>query len=87
MDKAFFESLPEDDQTAIRESADEAGKYCTDSIIAATEAKKQIFIDAGCEIIETDISEWQKALDGFLEAKYPDLVPYAEMIAQADPAK
>lgn len=41
---------------------------------------------AGCEFIQTDVSAWQEALDGFLEEKYPDLVPYADAIKAADPA-
>jgi tripartite ATP-independent transporter DctP family solute receptor len=87
MDSNFFNSLPADYQDALRTSAEDAGKYCTDAVINNAEADKQKFVDAGCEIIETDVSEWQAALDGFLEAKYPSLVEYAQMIADADPAK
>lgn len=86
MNAEFFNSLPESYQATIREAAKEAGILCTDLIIEQTEEKKQVFVDAGCEIIEIDLDEWQAALDGFLEEKYPDLVPYAEMIAEADPA-
>ena len=43
--------------------------------------------DAGLEFIETDTSLWQKALDGFLEEKYPDLTEIAQNIKNADPAK
>ena len=86
MDGSFFSSLPAEYQEAIRSAADEASRYCTDAIIEQTEEKKQLFVDAGCEIIQVDLAEWQAALDGFLEEKYPDLLPYAEMIAEADPA-
>ena len=86
MDKAYFESLPETYQTIIQDAAVEAGKYCTDEVLKATEDVRAEIEDAGCEFIETDVSLWQKALDGFLEAKYPDLVPYANAIKAADPA-
>ena len=87
MDANFFNSLPADYQDALRTSAQDAGKFCTDAVISNAAADKQKFVDAGCEIIETDVSEWQAALDGFLAAKYPALVKYAQMIADADPAK
>jgi tripartite ATP-independent periplasmic transporter solute receptor, DctP family len=87
MDSNFFNSLPADYQDALRTAAQDAGKFCTDSVISNAAADKQKFVDAGCEILETDVSEWQAALDGFLQAKYPALVEYAQMIADADPAK
>lgn len=87
MDKAFFESMPAEYQTALEESAMEAGKLCTDLIVADAENAKQTFVDAGCEIFEVDLAEWQAAMDGFLEANYPDLVDYYNMILDADPAK
>ncbi len=85
-DETYFNNLPEEYQTAIAEAADEATKYLTDLAIELTEEKKQVFVDAGCTIIETDISEWMDAMDGFLEEKYPYLMEYAELIAAADPA-
>lgn len=87
MDKAFFESMPEEYQTALEESAMEAGKLCTDLIVADAENAKQVFVDAGCEIFEVDLAEWQAAMDGFLEANFPNLVDYYNMILDADPAK
>ncbi len=87
MDGKFFNSLPESYQATIREAAAEASITCTDLVIKQTAEKKQVFVDAGCEIITIDLAEWQKALEGFLEAKYPDLVAYADMIKAADPAK
>lgn len=85
MDSNFFNSLPADYQTVIEDAAAKASVFCTDAIVAQTEEKKQVFVDSGCEIIEVDLAEWQEALDGFLEEKYPDLVSYAEMIMAADP--
>ena len=32
----------------------EASEYCTNAIIDQTEEKKQLFVDAGCEIIQVD---------------------------------
>lgn len=86
MDKAYFESLPAEYQTIIQEAAVEAGKYCTDLVLQATEEIRPEVEAAGCEFIQTDVSAWQEALDGFLEEKYPDLVPYADAIKAADPA-
>lgn len=85
MDKAFFESMPAEYQTAIEEAALEAGKLCTDLIVANAEDAKQTFVDAGCEIYEVDLTEWQVAMEGFLEANYPNLVEYYDMILAAAP--
>ncbi len=85
MDKAFFESLPEEYQTIIRDAAMEAGKFCTDQVLKATE-EVRAELEQTCEFIQTDVSAWQDALDGFLEEKYPDLVSYADQIRAADPA-
>lgn len=87
MDKAFFESLPAEYQTLIENTAAEVGKIATEQIIASAEEAKQVFVDAGCEIIEVDIDEWRGAMDGFLEEKYPALVEYYNMIVDAAPAK
>ena len=86
MDKAYFESLPAEYQTIIEEAAVEAGKYCTDLVLEATDEVREEVEAAGCEFIETDVTAWQEALDGFLEEKYPDLVSYADAIKAADPA-
>lgn len=86
MDTNFFNSLPADYQEAIQNAAAEASVYCTNAIEELSAEKKQIFVDAGCEIIEVDLAEWQAALDGFLEAKYPALVEYVDMIKSVDPA-
>lgn len=85
MDKNYFESLPEEYQTIIRDAADEAGKYCTELVLEATESVRPEIEAVGCEFIETDVTLWQEALDGFLEEKYPDLVSYADQIKAADP--
>lgn len=85
MDKNFFESMPVEYQTAIEEAAAEAGKLCTDEVIEAAETAKQTFVDAGCEITEVDLGEWQAAMDGFLEENYPNLVKYYDMIVAAAP--
>lgn len=87
MDQNFFDSLPAEYQAAIEEAAAKASLICTDLVIEQNEEKKQVFVDAGCEIIETDITEWQEALDGFIETKYPYLLDYYNMILEADPAK
>ncbi|WP_293008401.1 MULTISPECIES: TRAP transporter substrate-binding protein [unclassified Oscillibacter] len=86
MDKNYFASLPAEYQTIIQEASVEAGKYCTDLVMDATESVRPEVEAAGCEFIDTDVSLWQQALDGFLEAKYPDLVSYADAIKAADPA-
>ena len=85
-DKAYFESLPTEYQTIIQEAAVEAGKYCTDLVLEANETVRAEVESAGCEFIETDVSLWQDALDGFLEEKYPDLASYADQIKAADPS-
>ncbi len=87
MDQKFFDSLPEEFQTAIEESAVEAGEICTDLVEESAVTSKQVFIDAGVEILDVDFAEWQEAMDGFLEANYPELIKYYDMIQSVDPAK
>lgn len=86
LDTNFFNGLPEEYQTALREAADEASSILTDLAVDMAAEKKQVFVDADCEIIEPDITEWQAAVDGFLAEKYPYLTEYADMITAADPA-
>lgn len=54
MDGTFFSSLPAEYQEVIRSAVAEASEYCTNAIIDQTEEKKQLFVDAGCEIIQVD---------------------------------
>lgn len=85
MDQAFFDSMPAEYQAAIEEAAMEAGKLCTDLIVENADVAKQAFVDQGCKIYEVDIAEWQAAMDGFLEANFPNLVEYYDMILAAAP--
>ncbi|MBQ6293846.1 MAG: TRAP transporter substrate-binding protein [Lachnospiraceae bacterium] len=86
-DKTYFNNLPAEYQKALREAAEEACKYLTDLAIEQTAEKKQVFVDAGCEIIETDVSQWMAAMDGFFAAKFPYLDEYVKMIQEVDPKK
>ncbi len=86
MDQNFFNAMPVEYQELIKRAAAEAAPYCTEANQALTEEKKQLFIDVGCEIIETDVSAWQAALDGFIEEKYPYLLEYYNKILEADPS-
>lgn len=87
MDTDFFASLPESYQEVIRGAAETVAPYCIDRVMERTEEARQVFRDAGCEFLETDVSAWQAAMDGFFEEKYPDLVKYRDMIAAVDPTK
>ena len=78
MDKNFYESMPEDIQVALAESAAEAGKMGTQLNFDVAEAKKQEMLDAGCQMVEIDPAEWRAAMDGFLDEKYPYLVEWVE---------
>jgi len=78
MDKNFYESMPEDIQVALAESAAEAGKMGTQLNFDVAAAKKQEMLDAGCQMVEIDSAEWRDAMDGFLDAKYPYLVEWVE---------
>jgi len=78
MDKNFYESMPEDIQAALAEAATEAGKKGTEINREMADAKKQEMLDAGCEMVEIDITEWHAAMDGFVEAKYPYLLEWVE---------
>ena len=80
MDREFYESMPDDIRQILLESVQEAGKYGTEYAFQVSEEKKQVMIDSGCEIIEVDVADWQAALDGFLDSKYPYLKDWAERI-------
>ena len=86
-DKTYFNNLPAEYQKALKEAAEEACKYLTDLAVEQTAEKKKVFVDAGCEIIETDVSQWMAAMDGFFAAKFPYLDEYVKMIQAVDPNK
>lgn len=87
MDQRLFDNMPAEYQTVIENAAVEAGKLCTELIVASGESSKQVFVDAGATIYQVDLTEWQQAMEGFVEQNYPNLVDYYSMILEADPAK
>ena len=87
MDQNFFNSLPEEYRTVIEAAAVECAALATDNVIAVADEKRQVFVDAGAQIFETDITAWQTKLEGFVETEFPYLVDYYNTIVAADPAK
>lgn len=67
INKNFFDSLPEEYQTIVKESCIEAGDYSNQLTIDGDSDLEQMFIDAGLEIVEPD-------LDAF-KAMIPDIIP------------
>lgn len=85
MDKTFYSSLSEDLQQVLADAAQTASEYKDEATLNETDAAKQEFIDAGCEIIEVDTADFAARFDGFLEEKYPSLVEWAAQIAEMAP--
>jgi TRAP-type C4-dicarboxylate transport system substrate-binding protein len=79
----WFSSLPEDIQSAISQAVKEACAWQRAELRKSIESDRQTCIDAGMEITQVDLAEFQQAVqpvyDEFL-AKYPDSEAIVEEI-------
>lgn len=81
--KQFFESLPDEYQQIIMESAKEAADWRTQIDLESEEVYLQKFIEAGAEYIELeDLDEWQKALEEPLKEEFPYMQEWVAKIKE-----
>lgn len=82
MNKARFDSLPEDQQEAITRAAVEASMYEREIMREANDAARQTVIDGGATVNEIDNGPFQEAVQPIYE-EFPDLMPLLERIQAA----
>ncbi len=80
MDKAYFESLPEDVQTAIEESGNEAAAYVAQLVTDNEGAYIQKWKDAGAEIIDPDLDGFRSKTSNIVQESFPNLQPWVDRI-------
>lgn len=80
MNKARFDSLPEDQQAAIEKAAHEAALYEREIMRAANEAARTKVEEAGATVTEVDNGPFQEAVSSIYE-EYPDLKPLLDRIS------
>lgn len=81
MNKAKFDSLSEEHQTAIMEAAEEAKEFEKREMRAFQDESKEKVLEAGVEITEVDTSEFQEAVMPLYE-EYPELQDYIDRIME-----
>lgn len=83
MDRAYFESLPEDIQNAVSEAADYAGQVVSEKALAAEGDAEQALKDAGKTVHDVDYAAFEKHFEGYAEEKYPQLADWVNRIIEA----
>lgn len=78
-DKEYFDSLPEDIQDILRESAVEAGNYRTELVLKTEQETIKKFEEEGLEIIEPNVESFKAKLTNFSQ-EFPNLTELVEKI-------
>ena len=86
MDKSYFESLPQEIQSAVIEAAEYAGEEISAIQEQRDQEAEQQVLSEGCEVIEMDTVALAEYFDGFAEENFPDLADWVNRIKEADPA-
>ena len=84
MDLNYFNGLPEDIQSAVKEAAEYAGQQISEQQADKDAAAEQALKDEGCTVIEVDIPTFIEKFNGFAEANYPDLADWVTRIQEMD---
>ncbi|MFV0490475.1 MAG: TRAP transporter substrate-binding protein [Pseudorhodobacter sp.] len=82
MNKAKFDSLPAEQQEAVRRAAKEAALFEREAMREANEAARQAVIDGGATVTEIDNAPLQAAVEPIYE-EFPDLKPLLDRIKAA----
>lgn len=82
MNKAKFDSLPAEQQEAVRRAAKEAALFEREAMREANEAARQAVIDGGATVTEIDNAPFQAAVEPIYE-EFPDLKPLLDRIKAA----
>lgn len=73
---AWLNSMPEDFQKIYRETAAECSAYVTEELVKEEPKAIQDFRDAGCKIVEFDMTPWIELSETTYAEKYPELAEY-----------
>lgn len=84
MDKTYFESLPEDIQSAVEEAATYAGEQVSADVLEREEAMKEELAGESVNIIEVDNDAFAAHFDGYVEANFPELADWCDQIRAMD---
>ena len=80
-DRTYFDNLPEDIQTIVRECAEEAAQWRTETTLAEEEEYLQMWADQGVTIIDdVDTSEMSASVQSIIDEKYPYLIELRDII-------
>ena len=81
-DRTYFDNLPEDIQTIVRECAEEAAQWRTETTLAEEEEYLQMWADQGVTIIDdVDTDTMRATLENLVDEKYPYLTELRDQIA------
>ena len=87
MDKATFEGLPADIQTAVIEAAEYAGQEISQAQADKDAAAEQELKDMGKTVVEVDNAAFSEYFKDFAATNYPDFADWVARIAEMDPNK
>ena len=76
---AWFQSLPADYQTILKDASYEAGKTASENVLAKNEEYLKVLTDAGIQVVDCDVEAFKTACD----KAYEDL-NYTEIKAKID---
>ena len=85
MDKTYFESLPEDIQSALEEAAVYAGEQVSQEVLEREETAKEELSAEGVTFVEVDNAAFAEHFDGYAEANFPDLADWCNQIRALAP--
>ncbi len=76
---SWFNSLPEEYQTILKEASEAAGKSASENVIAMNEGYLQTLIDGGIEVVDCDVDAFRSNCDKVYEE-----LGYTEIKAKLD---
>ena len=85
MDKAYFESLPEDIQSALEEAAVYAGEQIGQEVLEREDAAKEELTAEGVTFVDVDNAAFTEHFSGYAEANFPDLADWCNQIRALAP--
>ena len=85
MDKAYFESLPEDIQSALEEAAVYAGEQIGQEVLEREDAAKEELTAEGVTFVDVDNAAFTEHFSGYAEANVPDLADWCNQIRALAP--
>ena len=85
MDRGYFDSLPEDIQSAVEEAAVYAGEQVGQEVLEREETAKEELTAEGVTFVEVDNAAFAEHFNGYAEANFPDLADWCNQIRALAP--